>query len=752
MKKTLLSGILWLFALWACAQTTITVSGAVTRPDGSAVENWHVSAFVTNQDSTQVAFAEVTTNSNGFYEMEIVVLSGNDEVLVVTEDGCSPSNSAWQVVAVVNNAATADFEICGNTNPTANCEAFFTDVPLGNLTVQFSPGFISFDGSAPATWAWDFGDGNSSTGQNPEHTYAEAGIYEVTLTVVSTSGCEATIVQHIFVGNVQPGCVAWFEFIHIDSLSLQFTGYFQSFDSSATLNWQWDFGDGNTSTIQNPAHTYDEAGIYEVTLTVVNDLTGCETTITQHVFVGQVNPNPNCFVVPEYDWLDSLTFEFSSVFFGLDGADAETWYWDFGDGNTSDEATPTHTYDEDGFYLVSLVVTSATGCEASIQFPIFTGVPYPFDCQAYIDYEPTADSLTFSFNANLFDINGDSTIAISYFWEFEDGTTSNDPNPTHTFPENGVYSVALTALTSDSCLVQTCAIVIVGGGSPVDTFFYGCQALFFVSEVGADSLTLSFEDISFGSPMAWLWEFGDGTTSTEQNPTHTYAEPGVYVIELSIVTATGCESNISFEVCVNEDCTWQDELDCQALFIPLPDSLGGSGFQFFDLSYSPSPIQSWTWDFGDGTASNEQSPYHEYAQAGEYTVTLSIESDDCESEISFVLNTDTPWNFAQQVAALGVATGSMVSTQTEPVAFAGLRMFPNPVSNTCYVVFEAQEAADYVLTIRDITGRAIQSQSAIMQVGSNTVTVDANALLPGFYTVEIRTTREAQTLKMIKQR
>jgi hypothetical protein len=224
------------------------------------------------------------------------------------------------------------------------------------------------------------------------------------------------------------------------------------------------------------------------------------------------------------------------------------------------------------------------------------------------------------------------------------------------------------------------------------------------------------------------------------------------VIELSIMTATGCESNISFEVCVNEDCTWQDELDCQALFIPLPDSLGGSGFQFFDLSYSPSPIQSWTWDFGDGTASNEQSPYHEYAQAGEYTVTLSIESDDCESEISFVLNTDTPWNFAQQVAALGVATGSMVSTQTEPVAFAGLRMFPNPVSNTCYVVFEAQEAADYVLTIRDITGRAIQSQSAIMQVGSNTVTVDANALLPGFYTVEIRTTREAQTLKMIKQR
>jgi hypothetical protein len=105
-----------------------------------------------------------------------------------------------------------------------------------------------------------------------------------------------------------------------------------------------------------------------------------------------------------------------------------------------------------------------------------------------------------------------------------------------------------------------------------------------------------------GIVQSWNWNFGDGTTSTEQNPVHTYATEGLYTVTLSVVTLDGCESTISFEIYIGDDSPWVPELDCQALFIPMPDSIGGNGIQFFDLSYAFNPIQSWSWDFGDGTS------------------------------------------------------------------------------------------------------------------------------------------------------
>jgi len=753
MKKTLLSGLWLLLACWAHAQITVTVSGTVTRIDGSPVEDWVVSAYAIDpQDSTQFGFADGTTDAIGYYEFEVEIPSNLNEITLEVESACyngSPEIIS-ETVQIVNGAASADFEICGDQAPPADCEAWFETEQLDSLTVQFNAYFEAIDSAAAVSWFWDFGDGNTSTDANPIHVYNQEGIYDVTLTIVSGTGCEASVTDHICVGGFQPApdCEAWFETESTDSLTLQFTSYFETIDSAAAESWFWDFGDGNSSTDANPVHTYADAGVYEVTLTIISE-TGCEASATEHVCVGNIDPDdPECSLEPNVEQLDSLTFAFSAEFYSLDSATVLSWFWDFGDGNTSTDESPIHIYDEDGLYEVSVFVTSTSGCEVALSFPLFTDQPPSTDCELYIEYEDI-DSLTFEFSSEVFGLTGDPAGVLSYFWEFDDGTTSNDPNPTHIFPDEGIYTVELTVLTEDSCLVTACAVVVVGD-SPVDTFFFGCQAMFFVADVSPDSLTLFFEDLSFGSPTEWYWEFGDGETSDDQNPSHTYDEPGVYLVELSILTVTGCESNISFEICVMEDCPWQGEQDCQALFIPLPDSLGGLGFEFVDLSFSPNPIQAWNWDFGDGETSNDQSPFHEYAQHGVYTVTLYIEADDCQSEISFDLDTEEPWNFSSNaVAALGVATGTKLATKDQVKVFKSMSLFPNPVQSTLNLVFEANNVEPYSLNVIDLTGRRLISGQKETTEGANLTQLDVSSLLPGFYLLELRTSKAVQSLKFV---
>jgi len=315
----------------------------------------------------------------------------------------------------------------------------------------------------------------------------------------------------------------------------------------------------------------------------------------------------------------------------------------------------------------------------------------------------------------------------------------------------------LTVVTSDSCEAHACAVVFVG--YPVDTFYYGCQAMFYTEDLGTDSLgnpigdslTLLFVDESFGNPEEWTWEFGDGNTSSEQNPVHSYDQPGVYVVELSILTETGCESNISFEICVGEDCPWDGEQDCQALFIPLPDSLGGTGFGFLDLSFSPNPIVSWTWNFGDGSTSTEQNPFHEYDQPGIYTVTLRIEADSCDSEISFELNTEEPWNFANQVATLNKAGGSTSAVATLNNTIFEMRVYPNPAQRQLFVGFKAEQAEPYEVQVADLTGRILGLSRGNTVAGINLIPQGLTQLVPGMYILTMRTAQRSQTLKFVKQ-
>ncbi len=144
----------------------------------------------------------------------------------------------------------------------------------------------------------------------------------------------------------------------------------------------------------------------------------------------------------------------------------------------------------------------------------------------------------------------------------------------------------------------------------------GCSAMFIDNPDTLNPLVINFMDLSTGNPTSWAWSFGDGTASSMQNPTHTYASNGSYSVSLVISSAL-CTDSISFTIYVGNNIP-----SCMAAFYYVPDSNVTNSVDFFDIS-TGSPT-SWAWDFGDGSTATTQNPSHNYATQGNYNVTLSI--------------------------------------------------------------------------------------------------------------------------------
>lgn len=326
-----------------------------------------------------------------------------------------------------------------------------------------------------------------------------------------------------------------------------------------------------------------------------------------------------CLAYFDYEIQEPLTVGFINMSIGGNF----NYFWDFGDGQTSQEENPVHVYAQNGFYEVLLsIVDSAEGCSS-----IFSGLVMLNDstggsCQASFQYatDPVSPQTITFVNVS----QGNPTF---YGWDFGDGTFSNDENPTHTYQESGFYTICLTIMSNDStCYDVFCENILLGN----DTL--GCQAEFFYYAAmdtlnpSGNPLTLQFVDVSFGNPGSWYWQFGDGTASSEQNPIHTYAAPGLYDVCLTI---EGADSSCFSTSCQNI-VVQNDTATCIAQYVYFPDSSQNDfSVQFVDLSYGN--VTNWYWDFGDGSDSFDQNPTHTFAEEGLYYVCLTINGPDCQS-------------------------------------------------------------------------------------------------------------------------
>ncbi|MEM7365265.1 MAG: PKD domain-containing protein, partial [Pseudomonadota bacterium] len=253
--------------------------------------------------------------------------------LTVTDDlGASSTES--QSVTVIENP----LPIAGFTFSTTDLAATFTDTSTDDGTI--------------ALWSWDFGDGNTSTDQNPVHVYAAGGNYSVSLTVTDNAGATNTVIQDVSVTEPNEDPLAVFTFSTTE-LTATFTD--ASTDDGTIASWSWEFGDGNTSTDQNPVHTYAAGGTYTVDLTVTDNLGATDTT-SQGVTVTAPNGDPVAgFTFATTD----LSADFTDT--STDDGTIASWSWDFGDTNTSTDQNPVHAYAAAGTYTVNLTVTDDLG-------------------------------------------------------------------------------------------------------------------------------------------------------------------------------------------------------------------------------------------------------------------------------------------------------------------------------------------------------------------------------------------------------
>lgn len=272
------------------------------------------------------------------------------------------------------------------------------------------------------------------------------------------------------------------------------------------LSWSWTFGDGGVSTEVNPVHLYAINGTYNVCLTVASGLG--ENTFCQDVII-------DSYLAPAAAF--TYTGDPTVMFTDITANDPETWEWDFGDGFTSTEQNPEHTYIANGTYTVCLSVTNITGSDNVCENIIVSGYPTSIAAFSYTG-DPTVDFTDLSTND-----------PDSWLWEFGDGGLSGDQNPSYTYPANGVYSVCLT-VSGPGGLNTHCEDLTIAyyGSSPVADFSY---------EI--DELTIEFTDLSTNDPTDWLWDFGDGEISGIQNPSHVYDDAGQYTICLTATNGWG---------------------------------------------------------------------------------------------------------------------------------------------------------------------------------------------------------------------
>ncbi len=508
-----------------------------------------------------------------------------------------------------SNTLTRTNYITVNASPAVNFTANDTS-GCSPHPVQFSDLSTAGAGTTNTTWEWNFGDGATSTLQNPSHTYSSGGNYTVTLKVTNDKGCFKIFSKTQYI-QVSAGVVPNFSNSQPLSCSPPVNiNFVNSSTGPGVLSYNWNFGDGGTSTSQNPSHIYNSTGSFNVTLVVSSSL-GCSDTLIKNSAV-VISTNVTSFTAPDTVCINSpVTFNNTSS----PAAQAQTW--DFGDATGSSIVSPIKTYTAAGVYTVILTNNYPACSDTAMKTVVVSPKPIAdFSSPDTINCKPP---LTVNFQNT-------STGAVSWQWNFGDGGTSTIQNPSHTYTNYGDYTVTLIATNSSGCrdtIVKTNFIrirkaVITISGLPAQ----GCIP-FTINPI--PNIT------ALDNVTSYNWDFGDGGTSTLQNPSHTYTVLGTYTVRLIITTSLGCTDTLTLIGGVKAGTMPVADFSANPLI-----ACAFAPVQFTDLSI---PADDWLWNFGDGTTSTLQNPSHQYTAPGTYTVTLTARNSGCpdtETKVSYV--------------------------------------------------------------------------------------------------------------------
>ncbi len=470
------------------------------------------------------------------------------------------------------------------------------------FTIRFTDLSIPKSGEIKSL-QWDFGDGTFSNETIADHTYNVAGNFTISLIATNTLGCRSLLSKSNLL-KVLEGVKAGFDLENDTNCNAPANFHFNNTSKGKDIqSYKWDFGDGKSDTTTNPNHIYTSQGSYSVGLTVSNT-DGCSDSIFKQnlVRIGSVNAS---FLSD-----DSVCENASIVFKNTSEPAPTSVLWNFGDGSTSTLLNPTKSYATAGTYTVTLT-SFFSGC-SDVATHNITILPLP--SAAFT----TSSLLSTCKNPLFVNFKSNDQALADYKWNFGDGNTSDSSSPGYTYTTPGLYNVSLQVTGANGCTNKLTRNNLAYFGPPsvlrIDGLPYrGCAPY----ETKLSAPVESPEPV-----VTYLWNFGDSTTSTEETPTHFWANEGSYTISVTITTVNGCTTTfklpntlvltkkpvIAFTATPQNACAFQN--------INFKDSTSGN-------------VTKLEWFFGDGGASNEKDPLYNYKDTGSFQVMLVASNEGC---------------------------------------------------------------------------------------------------------------------------
>ncbi|WP_440950380.1 PKD domain-containing protein [Methanosphaerula subterraneus] len=660
----------------------------------TAVSVIPASATVNVSETKQ--FAGKATDSDGLNVpgLNYTWSSSNETVGNISEIGLFTAHAPGSVTITASTGGISNTSVVTVLSSQPLPVADFT-ANVTNGTSPLSVGFTDRSTGSPTSWSWSFGDGNTSTLQNPSHTYTVAGNYTVNLTATNAGGSNTSVrTDYITVTTpVTPAPVAGFSANVTNGTAPIAVGFTDQSTGSPT-SWSWSFGDGGTSTLQSPSHTYAVAGTYTVNLTATN--AGGSNTSTRTGYITVRAP-----------------------------------------------ATPT---------------TVATTIATTIPTTIATTVPTTVPTTTTVTPTPTATQqpVVANFTANV--TAGQSPLAVQftdlttgsirqYFWQFGDGGASFDQNPVHIYTAAGTYTVSLVAIGSTGSQVKTIAqyITVTAPGTPTQTVTPTVTsttpttttviptptvtttipvtttvtplptspghdlpiANFVVTYLGgAGSMGIQVTDASTNATTV-KYDLGDGTTTAYKNFRYTYWQPGTYTIKLTATNDAGTtEKTVTVTVPAGSPTTTtvtptvtvttpapttttvtptqtstDPNLPVANFTVTFPGGLGSMGIQVTNTAVNATSVR---YNLGDGATTAYPNFTYTYWQSGNYTINQTATNAAGSTNKTLVVTVpavSTPTTIPTTIPT--TTTVSPTATTTGPV-YNGTHLIPGQLQAEDY--------------------------------------------------------------------
>ncbi|MEA3496329.1 MAG: PKD domain-containing protein, partial [Bacteroidota bacterium] len=464
------------------------------------------------------------------------------------------------------------------------------------------------------TYLWNFGDTLQSTLTNPSHAYAFDDTFNVKMITISNLGCKDSLnkINYVFPSPVP-------DFQINDSIQC-FNGHEFNFTNSSTINtgsmnYLWRFGDGDTSALTSPTHTYAIDDTHNVEILITSNL-GCQDSLTKSVYLFP-SPVPNFVISDSQQCFNSNTFVFTNT--STINTGSQTYLWNFGDNDTSSQINPSHNYLTNDTFTVKLTINSNLNCMDSISKTVYV-FPSPQMDFSVVDSQQCFNEHHFVFT-NSSSINSGN---MSYEWLFGDGDTSFTTHTDHNYTYDDTFLVKLKATSGLACQDSVTKPIYLFP-SPIPDF-----------SINDSSQCLNGNNFAFTNnstintgTQTYLWDFGDNDTSTQINPLHSYSNDDTFTVTLFSTSNLNCKDTIEKTAYVFPspiaDFVINDSTQC--LNINQIDLTNTSSINSGSLNYN--------WSFGDSDSSSLINPSHNYSYDDTFTIELiAISNLNCLDSIS----------------------------------------------------------------------------------------------------------------------